>query len=238
MAANIGNANRPSEATVKAGEAYSNSIAGVPPNYQVILDVSGDETLKGSKSVFPLVANLPERYHIDFSSQWSSPFSKNYVQELANKAGPITGAIASIGQQVTGIQTRTRSQSVQTWESSSPLTFSIDMIFVAKTNTEADIKKKHLALLKLCAPSELSSGVLMQPGPVMLDVGTGAGGRKISMTLGNYLFLDNIIITAVSSDVSTLCDEQGIPMHMIINVGIASFYACFTTNDLDRAFKM
>ncbi len=239
--ANPGSAARPKLTAVQAGSEYAKGISGVHPNYQVVIDVENDPVFE-KDAIFPIVANLPERYHIDFSSSWSNPFAKNYVQDAASTVlGDLGGAAVGIASNVTGISTKLKSQSVQVWEQSSPLSFSIDLVFVAKTNSIKDIRDKHRALLKLAAPSELSQGggqVLVQPGPVIVNTKITPGSRKISMTIGNYLFLDNVIVTNVSSDVSTLCDEQGVPQHMLINVGIASFYACFTTQDIDRAFKI
>lgn len=238
---NPGTAIRPSEASIAAGAEYYRSIGGVHPNYQVVLDVEGDPAL-AKDSAFPIVSNLPERYHIEFSASWSSPFSKNYLGDAADAiGGPMAGAALDIASKATGISTKLKSQSVQVWEQSSPLAFSIDLIFVAKTNTIKDVRDKHRALLKLAAPSEMGEGkgqVLVQPGPVIVNTSIGANTRKISMSIGNYLYLDNVVVNSVSSDVSTLCDEQGIPMHMVINVGVSSFYACFTTQDIDRAFRV
>ncbi len=239
---NPNRASRPTAAAQAAAASYAKSISGVHPNYQVILEVEGDPAVN-KDGVFPLIANLPERYHIDFSSQWSNPFAKDYIKDAAGAVSPVLESLVSIGSSVTGVSTKLKSQSVQVWESSSPLTFSIDLVFVAKTNSMNDIKKKHLALLKLAAPSELDSGtgagqVLIQPGPVIVNSGLAPNTRKISMALGNYLYLDNVIVTSVSSDVSSICDEAGIPQHMVINLGVSSFYACFTTQDLEAAFNM
>lgn len=224
----------------QAGAAHQ-AASGVHPNYQVIINVEGDPAVMGN-SEFPIVANLPERYHIDFSSTWSSPFAKNYIQGAASAVlGPLGGGVVDLVSKATGISTKLKSESVQVWETSSPLSFSIDLIFVARTNSEKDIRAKHLALLKLAAPSEVAGmggQVLRQPGPVILNSGLAPGTRKISMGIGNYIFLDNIVVNSVSSDVSTLCDKDGIPQHMVINIGVSSFFACFTTQDLDKAFKM
>ncbi len=230
---NAGGAIVPSQASLN----YAKSIAGASPEYQVSLDITGDEELKKS-GIFPIIANLPERYHIEFTSQWSNPFAKDFVAAAASlipgAKGAVAGAVADIGSKVSGISTKLKSQSAQVWESSSPMSFSIDLIFVAKTNSLKDVKEKHRALLKLAAPSEKAGQVIVQPGPTIID--RVRSGRTISMQVGTYLFMDNVIINSVSSDVSTLCDANGIPQHMIVNVGISSYYACFTTQDIDNMF--
>lgn len=217
--------------------------------YQLVLHVRGDTQLDSSGGkIFPIVAALPERYNINFSSNWGAPFSNASVTDFAKLAGnakykgvSIQDAITfgtNMLSKATGVSTRLKSQSVQVWEGSSPLQFSVDLIFHARTNSDTDVRDKHLALLKLAAPTEHGPGgqVLMQPGPIIVDQAWDGNSRKISLQIGKYLFLDNVVITSVGSDVETLCDEKGNPIAMTINIEVTSFYASFTAQDIQRAF--
>ena len=234
-----GTASRPADSP--NGHRDSGKIAQI---YQIRLEVRGDKQLLSSgKNIFPIVANLPERYSIDFSSSWSSPFAKSDLSSLAGLAGGAAGeAIAAGALAVAGISSKLKSQSVQVWDSTSPMSFSVQMIFNAETNSEADVRDKHRALLKLCAPSEGPGGVLFQPGPTIAGkVGdmlrTSDTSRNITLFLGRYIMLDNVIIKGVSSDVSTLCDIKGIPINMTINLQVESFYSSFTSEDIDKMFS-
>lgn len=238
---NLGTAIRPTG----GGKVYSASSV-IPEQYRMTLDVRGDDTLTsdGSK-LFPIIAALPERYNINFSSDWNAPFSNTSATDFVKQAagGGVLGDALKYGADLigkaVGVSTRLKSQSVQVWEGSSALSFSLDLIFNAKTNSEVDIRDKHLALLKLAAPSETGPGgeVLMQPGPVIADQLWNKKSRKISLQVGTYLFFDNVIIRNVGSDVETICDEKGIPLSITINIEITTLYASFTAQDIEKAFK-
>lgn len=219
------------------------------PQYTVTLRVRGDASLTSNgENIFPIVAALPERYNIEFSSQWGAPFSGTNVSDMISQGARFASGSETVGRAVkwgaekvagaTGVSTKVRSQSVQIWENSSPLAFSLDLIFHAKTNSVTDVKDKHRALLKLAAPSQWGPGgeILIQPGPIIMDQVVNEKSRKISMQIGTYLFLDNVVIKGVGSDVETLCDEAGIPMSMSINIQVESFYQSFTTQDIDKMF--
>lgn len=239
---NVGVAARPTGAMQK----YAAST-GVVPQYQVVLDVRGDQTLTsdGNSKIFPIVAALPERYNLNFSSDWSSPFSNTTAADFAGKVagGGAVGEAVKFGtnmlSKAVGVSTKLKSQSVQVWDGSSAFAMSLDLIFHAKTNTETDVRDKHLALLKLTAPSETGPGgqVLVQPGPIIADQVWNEKSRKISLQLGTYLYFDNVVIRNVGSDVETLCDEKGIPIGMTINIEVTTLYASFTAQDIERAFR-
>lgn len=227
-----------------ASTKYSTPVAN--PHYQVRLEVRGDQALtKTGGKIFPIVAYLPERYNIDFSSQWSSPFGRNDLASAAAAASGKYGGMASMITQgalnIAGISTKLKAQSMQVWDSTSPMTFSIQMVFNADENAASDVRDKHRALLKLCAPSQNGLGVLTQPGPTVASVSGAALGiaensRQIDLYIGNYLKLQNVIVTNVSSDMSTLCDSAGIPINMTIGLTVESFFSCFTSEDIDKMF--
>lgn len=232
---NLGNGKRPS------ADAQTKSIKGSQPSveYTVQLNVTGDsKILSLNPGVFPLRAALPERWHMNFSSSWQAPFSKNYLGEAAGKlGGEKAQALVDATSAVAGIPTRLKSQSIQVWESTSPMSFSLDLTFNAKENSEREIRARHKALLQLAAPSQKGE-MLIQPGPIILDKLVSKDSRNISLQIGKYIFLDNVIVTGVSSDVVTVCDTKGIPISMTINIEVQSFYSCFTVEDIEAMFKV
>lgn len=247
---NIGTAQRPSKTA--SMDQYAKAH-GLEPQYQVVLDVRGDQTLSsdGSSKIFPIIAALPHSYNLSLSSEWSSPFANMNLADVAAKQifgdatfkGFSLQTLAKEGANLlgkaTGVSTRLKSQSIKVWDGSSGVRFSLNLIFHANENTETDIRDKHIALLKLCAPSETGPGgqILMQPGPVIAEQMWNEKSRKISLQLGTYLFFDNVVIHSVGSDIETLCDEKGIPIAMTINIEVETFYSSFTAQDIDRAFS-
>jgi hypothetical protein len=215
------------------------SSAGITPQYQIILDVTGDEAIKIGRSIFPIVAALPERYNIGLSSSWDTPFANMSIGDSISKFGSVYGKdipsnIIDTGLGVLGIGTRHKYQMAQVWQSTSPLSFNIDFVFNAQTNTEKDVRSKHIALLKLITPSVLEGGILAAPGPNILK--STISGRNISLQLGTYIRMENIIVKDVSADVQTICGADGIPHSMTVNVAFESFYAGMTTDEIDKMF--
>lgn len=213
---------------------------GIQPQYQIVLDVQGDEALLQGVKVFPIIAALPERYNLSFSSQWDAPFSNKSMAEAAAGIGGKVGAIISGGLEAGSaagvIGSRNKYQLAQVWQSSSPVSFNLDFVFNAKTNTRDDILLKHVALLKLAAPSDIGAGVLAAPGPNL--VSSNISGRRITLYLGTYIKMEDVIVESVSSDVQTLCGADGIPHSMTINVELKSFFAGVTTQEIEKMFKL
>ena len=237
---------------VHANDAASNAAAN-DRLYKIRLVVKDPNLMppgSSGDSLLSFEANLSERYHMSMSSQWNSPFAKSDLADMARDKGlNKTAAIISAGSALTGISTKTRGQSMQVWESSSPMSFSFDMKFMAASNTDAEIRQKHLLLLKLCAPSIVggnggaarAAGILSAPGPTPVDAlanWADVGGRKITLYIGGYLKLDGVVIKSVSSDMTSLCGADGIPIGMNVQVEVESFFACYTVQDLDDLFMM
>ncbi len=238
--ANVGTAVRP--------DGSNNGLAA-SPNYRIVIDVTGDESVikpfgTAQRKVFPITANLPERFHMELQSQWGMPFDGKTLGDAASAAAGALGAGGSAGMigdlvgtglTVAGVGNKLKSQSLQAWESSSALEMNFDLIFYAQENTEREIKERHLGLLKLVAPSTGPGGeTLIAPGPRIIN--GGREGRLIDVYIGNYLHIPNCIIRSVGADVVTLFDESGIPIAMSINIAIGTHNACVTGEDLEEMF--
>ena len=231
---NVGTAVAPEQ------HAYK-TLTGVVPEYQVMLDVRGDESVdRSGKKIFPIVANLPERFNMELSSQWDTPFARTSVGDVASamSGGKVSADVINTGLGATGVGKTSKPQTAQVWQESSPMGFNLEMIFRAVTNSEIDVRQKHIALLKLVAPSEFG-GVLIAPGPNIRDKMIDASNsRLITLHIGRYIKLQNVVIRSVSSDVTALFDKHGIPQAMSISVAVESFYSCFTTQDIDLMFTV
>jgi len=218
----------------------SKTLTGIVPQYQVSLHVEGDESLDSSgKKIFPIVANLPERFNMEFSSNWEPSFARTSAGDLGSAllGGRVNAETINAGLSASGFGNKIRSQTFQVWQDSSPMNFNVEMVFRAVTNSERDIREKHLALLKLAAPSELIGGVLRPPGPNIRNKAIDrSNSRSITLYIGKYLRLEDVVIKSVSSDVVCLFDNNGIPQAMTISIGVESFYACFTAQDIEKMF--
>lgn len=237
---NIGSAQPPEALPVKDGRSSYTNNYGIIPQYQVMLDVRNDNSVDSSgRRIFPLIGNLSEQFNLEFSSTWDSPFSRTGINDLISKAiGANSDTVGNI-LSASGFSNRIKQQTAQVWQESSPLSFNIEMVFRAHTNSLIEVKDRHRALLKLAAPSELANtggAILMAPGPTISGKIISPNSRQITLFIGKYLTIKDVIIKSVSSDVECLFDESGIPLSMTIALGVESFYSSFSCNDIDRMF--
>lgn len=213
----------------------------VDRKYKVMLEVKGfGKTKRGGPEDFVIIANLPEQFHMEFASQWRKPFEKYSAGELANTFRPGAGDIVNDAIGASGFVPKLKEQSYQIWDNGSPFQANLELLFYANESTEREVREKHVALLKLAAPSELISSaagtVLRAPGPTIVGQTIDANSRRINLYIGEYLTVRNVIVTNVSSDIYCLFDNKGIPIGMAIGISVESFNSCFTADDIDDAF--
>jgi hypothetical protein len=204
-----------------------------------------------------MVGWMGDKYEIQLRSQWDSPFSKTSIGEgvsalgkwIGGKNMPDTGGLVDSVLGTSGVGSRLKQQTAQVWQSTDPLSFSFEFNFAAINNAADEVTSKLVALLKLAAPSEMDVGGLIgirAPGPIvgqkMLKTAGDATGffdvksRKITLHIGNFMVLEDIIVTSVSSAISGLVDVNGNPIFAAVNLSVESFFSCFTVQDIDKAF--
>ncbi len=160
--------------------------------------------------------------------------------------------ILNIATMIAGGANRFKLQTAHIWQNGQPLSLSIPFHFAANTNTYDDVIRHFRTLSMLASPTE-AFGILYPPGPTLLGAaetlikanlgeikGTsafdglkGLEGTKISIQLGQFAYIEPIIIESVDSTIDTINDEDGKPMFMAINVNIKSYYT-MSANDIDK----
>ncbi len=203
------------------------------PKYVVKLEVveSG-----GASSTFE--SSIEETLSVNLGSQWSAPF-ENILGDLAKAGagaagipGKVTGGVDLAGKAL-GLQVKRRETSAQIWQSSDPMQLTIPFTFIAVNNARKDVRDKAVALLKMVAPSQ--EGMLLKaPGPTI--VGSVVGGRDITLYIGEFVKLAKCIITDVQVQFDNVIGAEGIPLRAKVNVGIKSWYSCFTIQDIESMF--
>lgn len=226
----------------------SSAVVDIDPKYSVELFVNDGGSIDSMRSlsgsrIFPMLANIDEKYSLNFSSTWESPFSRASAGDVASKllGGKVSGEDIDRILNAAGIGSRLKIQSARVWTGSSPLSFDFTMKFNAIKDTEAEIRQRHMALLKLAAPSESigvgSARVLKAPGPTLAGGVLSDTSRRIDLRVGKYLYMKDVVVDNVASEIDCLCDANGIPISMSVAVQISSFYACFTTEDIEAMFN-
>lgn len=225
-------------------QAPSNSphpTDSLPKQYLVTLTVTGDSTV-GEGGYFSVSTSLDESFGLSMGSQWEAPFA-NVLQEgldAAQAKGGRAGAAIGIARQAgaaAGFSGRNVSTTAQVWQSSDPISFSIPFTFVAHRDAKKEVQDKVVNLLKLTAPSEFGM-ILKAPGPTIMGqlASKKVDGRRIVLSIGNFLELDNCIIERVDVQFDSIMGQQGIPHKAKVTVDIKSFFTCFTVQDIDKLF--
>ena len=213
----------------------------LPKQYLVTLTVTGDNTV-GEGGYFSVSTSLDESFGLSMGSEWQAPFA-NVLQEgldAAQSKGDVTGAVVGIARQAgaaAGFAGRNVATTAQVWQSSDPIAFSIPFTFVAHRDAKKEVQDKVVNLLKLTAPSEFGP-ILKAPGPTILGqlASKQIDGRRIVLSIGKFIQLDNCIIERVDVQFDSIMGEQGIPHKAKVTVDIKSFFTCFTVQDIDKLF--
>ena len=220
---------------------------GVHPYYVTTIEVKNDKTLRvpAGKSTFAVSGTLDETFSIRLGSSWDAPYNKSMrdiVGQSASGRSAGIGAAMDILKNLTGIETRSRSASAQVWVSSESVSFSLPFTFVAMKDASTEVAERVSNLLKLVAPTQIMKGTMLKaPGPTLAGVISGSlggtQGRQISLFIGNFMMLDNCIITGVDAQFDSRLDKNGIPISAKVQVDIQSYFSCFTVQDIDALFK-
>lgn len=225
MITNAGTASRPSNFanTWNADQRYIVRLIAMD-------DGGGSNTFESS---------VEETLAINMGSQWTAPF-ENILGDLAKAGATAAGVPGKLtgGYDLTskafGVQVKRRETSAQVWQSSDPMQLTIPFTFVAVTSARRDVRDKVVSMLKLAAPSQ--EGLLLKaPGPTI--IGSAVSGRSITLHIGTYVVLEKCIITDVQVQFDNVIGVEGIPLRAKVNVGIKSWYSCFTVQDIEAMFK-
>lgn len=217
--ANVGSAQRP--------QSVYNTSLKVHPAYEVELTVRNSPT---SGRVEVIKTFLPESIGIQLGSSWENPYDKSFGDMLGGKEGQAANAAADIA----GAPNRSKWMTAMVWKNGQPLQISLPFVFAANENTETDVLSKFRFLSKLVSPDELGAGnSLRSPGPTIAGQVIDSASVQISCRIGNFLFLDNVVVESVDANIDFILDENGKPMYMTFNVTVKTFYSV-TKEDIDK----
>lgn len=212
------------------------SVWGVHDNYIVTLTSTGE-----GGETFAISTSVDETLAINLSSQWAAPF-ENVVGETIDKVANRAGSKAQLGVagarlagNVFGATDKTRDSTMQVWQSSDFVQFTIPFTLVATKDPVKEVRDKVVSLLKLVAPSQWGP-ILRPPGPYLKDAATG--GRVITLKIGKFITLSPCIVRDVQVQFDNVIGAAGIPLKAKVNVDIQSWYTSFTTQDIDKLFKI
>ena len=144
-------------------------------------------------------AYMPEQFNLGVSGDWE-PLLANMISNIpgassAMNFGRLLGAVP-YDKMLTG----------QVWRSSEPLSFNLNLQFDAETNAEKDVTEPVQKLISWALPIRDSEGgfLLKPPGPTIFDQ-----TNRMSMRIGRFMYLDNVIFPNVDVTWYTAPDGKG-----------------------------
>lgn len=223
------------------------SISGnltVHPDYCVQIQSARDGGL------LSIMAPLPESFSTDTSSDYDSPFTDGLAKFVSNLSrGWLSDDRVALGMRMMGASTSTQAMTMQIWQGSAPMEFSIPMHFVLNTDAETDILMPLRQLMSLTLPStatqfsDLGSkvnldftsggtgGFLVSPGP-KLELKNGYTPKDVlyRVTGGASDVYDTV------SDVYDTAQNDGLgaAYDQVIN-GVSNAWDKFTGGGVDGA---
>ena len=224
---NVGTASAPSD---------SPSSIGTPSEpYTITFTVSGGISLN-------IASPMPERFSLAMSANWDAPFARSSANAAAGIVNAATkgkvnidGASIQSGLSALGMPSRTKVESMQVWQDSSPFAISLPLVLYAIDDPASEIQDKVKKLLMLCAPTE-TGGLLSPPGPYATVNSSTEGGTNVTVQIGQILRMERCLVKSVNADIEAIIHKSGYPMTANVNVEVESHFASFTTNDISRIF--
>lgn len=199
------------------------------------------------KQSFVFKGYIPEDFNFDLDSNWSPQGGINeFAQDALNSA--TRGVAGAVQQGAFGGRPVFKQGSYQTWEGPSYLGITLPFELVAWSSGKEDVLDPIIAMLSLVTPLEQDNGLLLPPGlsPLEAALGNSGGpgefkGRRISVRIGDFFFMDKNEDPALITNVSTAVESQfevgtGVPISATMNVNIISYYP-MTDKSVQRIFR-
>lgn len=158
-----------------AGGLGGVSISGnltVDPAYCIVIQSAR------SSGLISIIAPLPETFSTNTSSDYDTPFTDGIAKMLSKLPG-LSEERAGLGLRMMGAATSTQAMTMQVWQGSAPMEFSIPMHFVLNTDSERDILTPLRQLMSLTLPSSGSFNSLSDLANLDITTG-GTGGFLVS----------------------------------------------------------
>lgn len=159
----------------------------------------------------------------------------NFSPLIEGKQNTWLNAFGQLGRDIgLGFSGQFKQMGFQVWETTDPVQMSLTVGLYMKQNAFNDVIQPAKALMRLPLPSEGAGGVLVPPGPSILEAlsenseSRFSEGRVISVRIGNIVYLQRVIITKVEPTMSNEVDEEGHPIWIKLAIDIQTLYTATT----------
>jgi hypothetical protein len=178
-------------------------------NYQVIIKREASKSLRAIE----IRANLPETFSFGVSANFESNLNSSFI-EMASNSG--IRPLAAFGEALKGVNNFTNVNQIvqeatfQVWSSSSPISFSLPLLFDAVSDAGEDVVAPIRDLMALTLPYRETKDalVLRPPGPHLTEPDHG----RVSLKIGNMNYFHSVLLRDVSANFSSRFTSSGAPI--------------------------
>jgi len=147
-------------------------------------------------------AGLPESFAFGVNA--------NYEPRLPNSITDVAGQKFGAASIFLPVNRVLQEFSHQVWQSSSPIEFSLPLLFDAKKDARVDVLNPIKTLMMMALPfKKTPEDILLEPpGPTLLDPNRG----RISLRIGNFLYIHSVLLVDVNPTWDTRMNKAGVPI--------------------------
>lgn len=219
----------------------------VPKGKEIFINIGGTNLFTYYNQVYPndlqpapgVKLIISEDINIKVSSDFQPLFGGG-----GNTGIDLLGAVTrDLTQGRTGFSSQLKQFGFQVWKNSQPistsLTFKFYMGMAGAYNGKTEVVDPIKCLMALSLPTVTTAGILVPPGPSILNLLTDAtdttvGQQQIiSMNIGKIISLDQVVVKAGDPQFSQDVDSDGYPIWGQIAIDIISQFNG-SVNDLIR----
>lgn len=181
--------------------------------------------LPGEDESTAISAALEEDLVLGLSSSFSQLIEDNVNKTLT----VLGGALKRISGGALGGSGQIKQAGFQIWNKTEPITINLNLGFYRKINAADDIAWSVRTLLKLPLPGETKAGVLIPPGPSVIEalgIEPSAAGTDsyVNLDIGG-ISIPKCIITQADPTYSKYQDSSGYPIHVRVSCVFRTMYS-------------
>ena len=159
----------------------------------------------------------------------SSSFSQFIEDNVNTTLTALAGALRSVSGGILGCTGQIKQAGFQIWNKTEPITISLALGFYRKTNAAKDIAGSVRTLLKLPLPGEKAGGLLVPPGPSVIEA---LGFKPRAKGVDSYVDLDiggvsipRCLVTQADPIYSKYQDSSDYPVYVRVQCTFRTIYS-------------
>lgn len=165
-----------------------------------------------------IMADIPEQFSISVQNDFESRLPYSLADAFSRI--PLLGGVAENIQAVSGLNAQFQDLSYQMWMGTTPLEFSLTLLFDAENSAIDDVFKPINALMGMALPGNQGVGpttVLTAPGPIR---GGTSGDGSVTIRVGRMFTFEHCAIVSATENIESRLEKSGYPIAAELEVTI------------------